>query len=192
MRLLCLLLLTPVTAACSNTDETAPADRAEASASSAATLPAGAPAAPTGEVQAAAVAAPAEPVAPPSGDAAMAPLPLELGFYVPADIACSDASNATLSLLRRTGINTSRVPCDFTAVEPLGGNRFRVTERCSSGGPAWGTPEEVSTSTATYAIAAPTRFRIESEGGHAVTMQHCPQGELPDPWRSNDIADIIE
>ncbi|MBC7158966.1 MAG: hypothetical protein H5U21_02830 [Porphyrobacter sp.] len=122
----------------------------------------------------------------------MAALPLELGFYVPADIACSDASNATLSLLRRTGINTSRVPCDFTAVEPLGGNRFRVTERCSSGGPAWGTPEEVSTSTATYAIATPTRFRIESEGGHAVTMQHCPQGELPDPWRSNDIADIIE
>ena len=190
MRLLCLLLLSPVAAACSDTDETAPAGRAEASASSAATRPAGAPVAPTGEVQAAAAAAPA--VTPPSGDAAMAPLPLELGFYVPADIACSDASNATLSLLRRTGINTSRVPCDFTAVEPLGGNRFRVTERCSSGGPAWGTPEEVSTSTATYAIAAPTRFRIESEGGHAVTMQHCPQGELPDPWRSNDIADIIE
>jgi hypothetical protein len=122
----------------------------------------------------------------------MATLPLELGFYVPTDIVCSQASNATLSLLRRSGINTSRVPCDFTAVEPLGGNRFRVTERCSSGGAAWGTDEEVSTSTAIYVIATPTRFRIESEGGYTATMQHCPQGELPDPWRSNDIADIIE
>lgn len=189
MRLVSILMLAPLTVACSNTDETGPGGGANAAEMPA---PASAPAPPPAEPGVATTAAPAEPASPSAGSAAMATLPLELGFYVPTDVACAQASNATLSLLRRSGINTSRVPCDFSAVEPLGGNRFRVTERCSSGGAAWGTEEEVSTSTAIYDIATPTRFRIESEGGYTATMQHCPQGELPDPWRSNDIADIIE
>jgi len=125
-----------------------------------------------------------------SGPSTAARLPLPLGFYVSADTPCAQASNATLQLLRRDGMNTSHVQCDFTRVEKVGATSYRVTERCADDGEAFGRETEVSTSTSTYEVDGPNSFRIVGEGGD-YALRHCPQPSLPEPWRDNDISDII-
>ena len=56
----------------------------------------------------------------PAGSADAAGLPLTLGYYVDRDTPCGQASNATLQLLRRTGIGASRMFCEFKRIEKLG------------------------------------------------------------------------
>ena len=129
--------------------------------------------------------------APAGGSTAMARLPLRLGFYVASDVSCAGASNATLLLLHRDGINTSRVPCDFERVEQVDAGRYSVTTRCVEGGAAWGTEEQVDISTSTYEILDETSFRTISEDGWETTARHCAQSSLPEPWRDNDISDIL-
>ena len=119
-------------------------------------------------------------------------LPLPLGFYVAAEVTCAGASNATLSLLRAGGVNTSRTPCDFDSIVQTGDNRFRVTETCTQGGAAWGQEEERATSVATYEITGPASYAVIPEGStDAFAYTHCPQDSLPEPWRDNDISDLI-
>jgi hypothetical protein len=117
-------------------------------------------------------------------------LPLKRGFYVAGDTACGQASNATLMLVRKSGINSSRVPCEFKAIEKVGANSYRVTESCSEGGAAWGTEEHVSTSVSTYEIASDTSFTSKSDSGWENSARYCPQSSLPEPWRNNDIGDL--
>lgn len=120
-----------------------------------------------------------------------ASLPLQRGFYVTEGTACGQASNATLMLVRKRGINTSRVPCDFKKIEKTGPNSYRVTESCSEGGAAWGTEEQISTSVSTYEILNDTGFTVKSDGGWESSARYCPQPSLPEPWRNNDITDLI-
>lgn len=121
----------------------------------------------------------------------VASLPLQRGFYVADGTSCGQASNATLMLVRKSGINTSRVPCDFKSIEKTGANSYRVTETCSEGGAAWGTEEQISTNVSTYEIPNNTRFTSKSDSGWESSARYCPQSSLPEPWRNNDIADLI-
>lgn len=124
----------------------------------------------------------------PSGEQ-VAGLPLRLGFYVSSDVSCAQASNATLQLLHRDGINTSRTPCDFSRIEKIADNRYRVTESCTEIG-GWGDGEQnASTNTAIYEILNETRFKVVGDSWES-TMQYCAQSSLPEPWRDNDISDI--
>lgn len=123
---------------------------------------------------------------------AVAQLPLRLGFYVSSDVTCATASNATLQLLGRDGINTSRVPCSLDRIEQVDATRYRVTSTCTEGGPAWGTEESVETSSSIYEILSETSFKRIYEDGWESTMNHCPQSTLPEPWRDNDISDLID
>lgn len=131
----------------------------------------------------------------PSSGAAQAEvssLPLTRGFYVRSETPCGEASNATLTLLHREGLNSSREPCTFKSIEPLGGNRYRVAEECSSGGAAWGHEETVETNSVVWTILSPTAFLRESEHGWSMESRHCPQASLPESWRDNDISDLID
>lgn len=121
----------------------------------------------------------------------VASLPLQRGFYVADGTSCGQASNATLMLVRKSGINTSRVPCDFKSIEKTGANSYRVTETCSEGGAAWGTEEHISTNVSTYEIPNNTRFTSKSDSGWESSARYCPQASLPEPWLNNDIADLI-
>lgn len=118
-------------------------------------------------------------------------LPLRRGFYVRADTACEQASNATLQLLHRDGINTSRVPCTFDKIEKTGANSYRVIESCTFGDPTGRTEGSVSTRTSTYEIAGETGVTIRHDGGGESTARYCPQSSLPAPWRDNDISGLI-
>src|SRR3546814_612119 len=126
----------------------------------------------------------------PKGEAGSS-LPLQRGFYVADGTSCGQASNATLMLVRKSGINTSRVPCDFKSIEKTGANSYRVTETCSEGGAAWGTEEHISTNVSTYEIPNNTSFTTKSYSGWESSARYCPQSSLPEPWRNNDIADLI-
>lgn len=104
-------------------------------------------------------------------------LPLKRGFYVSADTPCAQASNATLRLVTRDGINWSRDVCTFRKIEKTGALSYRVTESC------WGEPT-------TYDVPNETSFTVKYEGGSESSARYCAQSSLPDPWRDNDISDI--
>lgn len=114
-------------------------------------------------------------------------LPLRRGFYVRTDATCGTASNATLALVRRDGITS----CDFTSIERIGESRYRVKESCAVRGAPPGHEHERDESTQEYEILSETRYRLTFEYGETVEFNFCPQDSLPEPWRDNDISDLI-
>ena len=104
-------------------------------------------------------------------------LPLKRGFYVAADTPCSQASNATLRLVTREGINWSREVCTFEKIERTGPTSYRITDSCS------GEPAD-------YEVPNETSFTVDYGGGSQSSARYCPQASLPDPWRTNDISDV--
>ena len=104
-------------------------------------------------------------------------LPLKRGFYVSSDTPCNQASNATLRLVTREGINWARDICTFKKIEKTGATSYSVTESCS------GEPQP-------YEIPNDTSFTVKYDGGSESSARYCAQSSLPDPWRDNDISDI--
>ena len=144
-------------------------------------------------VEAAATAAPdASPE--PEKPAGVAILPLKRGFYVGSDTPCGQASNATLSLLRRDGFTVAgRDFCEFVKIEKTGATSYRVTEECSSGGPAWGTEEHKETHVVAWEIPNDISYKRKSESsGWESSARYCAQSSLPEDWRDNDISDLIK
>lgn len=112
-------------------------------------------------------------------------LPLRRGFYVRNDDTCAMPSNATLALVRRGGIGG----CDFAGIERIGESRYRVQQTCKEHqGPAPSTYEL----TQEYEILAEDRYRVTYEYGETVEFGFCPQQSLPEPWKTNDISDLID
>lgn len=127
------------------------------------------------ETVAAATAAPAS--APEKATATVKALPLRRGFYVSADTPCNQASNATLRLVTREGVNWARDICTFKKIEKTGATSYRVTDSCSD-------------EPTTYEVPNETSFTVKYEGGSESSARYCAQSTLPDPWRDNDISDI--
>jgi len=114
-------------------------------------------------------------------------LPLKRGFYVASDTACGQASNATLLLVHRDGINGSRDACVFRSVEQTGPTSYRAVVVCNNiqGG-------EAESSTNVYEIPDATRFSYGAEDSdYRSHLRYCEQSSLPDPWRDNDISDLL-
>jgi hypothetical protein len=128
----------------------------------------------------------AEPVA--TAVATVTALPLKRGFYVAAGTACGQASNATLSLLRSTGLGGSRDFCEFVKIEKTGESSYRVTEKC---GDLQAGPDSEFTQVATWETQGDTGFRRTSDSGWESSARYCAQSSLPDPWRENDISDLV-
>lgn len=110
---------------------------------------------------------------------------LALGYYVDATVGCANASNATLALLHKTGLNSARTDCTFAGFTATGHNIHHYTERCTDI-----TSGEVYDNEGDIELLTEDSFRLFGEGWE-VTMVHCPQASLPDPWNSNDISDIL-
>lgn len=133
-------------------------------------------------------AAPATPEAVPdkAQAAPVAALPLKRGYYVASDTPCSQASNATTTLLRREGIGGARDFCEFKKIEQSGPNTFRVTEAC--GDLQDNVPPE--TSVTTYTLKGDTAFTSKSASGWEHSARYCAQSSMPPDWRANDISDV--
>lgn len=108
-------------------------------------------------------------------------LPLKRGYYVSTKASCRTASNATLFLLTRDSLNSSRDVCSFAKVDKLDAATWRIRSTCSGDAPS---------GTETWTISGPTAVTIQS-GDSSVALRHCPQTTLPEPWRSNDIRALI-
>jgi len=59
-------------------------------------------------------------------------LPLTRGFYVASDTACGQASNATLLLVHRDGINGARDAYSFKSIEQTGPTSYRAVAVCNN------------------------------------------------------------
>jgi hypothetical protein len=123
-----------------------------------------------------------------SGSGATAQLPLKRGFYVASDTACAAASNATLLLMRQGGFNGAHDSCEFVAIEQTGPQQYRVTERCVD---LQAGPDGSSQQAAIWDIPDEVTFTSRSDSGGERSFRHCEQASLPDPWRDNDISDLL-
>lgn len=108
-------------------------------------------------------------------------LPLPRGYYVADDTPCRLASNGTLSLLRRDAMGAGRELCQFQSIERLSGSRYRVRENCQENG------EQI----VLYEILGQDRYRRTSPTGLAYAARYCPQSQLPPPWKTIPIDDLI-
>lgn len=115
----------------------------------------------------------------------VASLPLQRGFYVSKQATCATASNATLILVTRQGMNVSRVITRFRKIDKVGPKTYVVTAVSEELNGQASPPESV-----TYEIPNATTFRGK-EGNGTYEYRYCPQASLPSPWRNNDIRDII-
>lgn len=116
-----------------------------------------------------------------------AELTLRRGFYVASDTTCGEASNATLALLHRKGLNAAREDCVFDEVRQLAKDRYRVTEQCSE----IGTGESVRY-VVEWQVLSTRSFRRRLENGTVVEMRWCEQSTLPQAWRDIDLDEAIE
>lgn len=125
----------------------------------------------------------------PVPDAAAAPegLPLTPGFYVAGDTPCARASNATLTLIHREGVNGARDVCTFETIEQIGPASYRAAQTCSAFGEGG-----QETRIVVYEIPDETRFIARSDSGWVQEARYCAQSSLPEPWRDNDISDIVQ
>jgi hypothetical protein len=115
-------------------------------------------------------------------------LPLRHGFYVADDVACSQASGASLLLVLRDGVTGSRDFCTFGAIERTGSTRYRVSEECASTEPvSGGTQAQL----VTWEIPDSVSFTSRSDAGWRRAARYCEQSVLPEPWRDNDLSAVI-
>jgi len=112
-------------------------------------------------------------------------LPLQRGFYVRKEVACPQASNATLMLVTRDGMNVSRVLTKFTKVQKTGATTYQVTEVSED---LQG--KKMSPTVQVYEVPDRTTFSLRDSSG-VFTFRYCPQNSLPEPWRNNDIRSMI-
>ncbi len=125
---------------------------------------------------------------PPVESAGVDSLPLERGFFVDTGTPCAQASNATLHLHHGTGFGAARGNCDFNRIARTGPNTYSVTQTCTDihGGSA-------EPSTVVFEIQNRTAFlAVDRTNDWKYSARHCPQTRLPEPWRSNDISDVMD
>jgi hypothetical protein len=112
-------------------------------------------------------------------------LPLQRGFYVSTSTACGTASNATLSLVTKTGMSSSQVESKFQKIEKTGPTTYSVTEVWTEMNGRASPPRVI-----TYDVPNSTSYRLKNEFG-TFEFRFCPQTSLPAPWRNNDIRAVI-
>lgn len=115
-------------------------------------------------------------------------LPLKRGYYVSSDTPCSQASNATLSAVTRTGISYAQAECTTSAISQMAPTRFEVTDTCVE----IATGTSLGENTTTYDIPDPQTYVFIADGAPAGGARYCAQADLPDPWAHNDVADLFK
>ena len=115
-------------------------------------------------------------------------LPLKRGYYVSSDTPCSEASNATLSSVTRTGISYAQAECTISAINQTAPTRFDVTDTCveiASG-------SSLGENTTTYDIPDDRTYVFIADGAPSGGSRYCAQEDLPDPWAHNDVGDFFK
>ena len=114
----------------------------------------------------------------------VARLGLERGYFVRSDLGCAEANPDAIYLHRGDALVTSYQACRFDKITALGDNRFQVAETCTDAGSGVVT----ATRAATYTVKGPLEFEFLDDEGFEFAAKFCAQAELPEPWRSTDLA----
>lgn len=111
-------------------------------------------------------------------------LGLERGYFVRSDLGCAEANADTIYLHRGDALVTPYQACHFDKIKALGDSRYEVAETCTDAGSGVVT----ATRAATYTVKGPLEFEFRDDEGFEFGAKFCAQAELPEPWRSTDLA----
>jgi len=114
-------------------------------------------------------------------------LPLDQGFFIAADTPCAEASNATLQLVTTSAFNWPQQACAIAAATQTAPTEFAVTLDCeaSSDLPA----ERLNV---VLTIPDAQHFGLSFAGEPPAFKVFCPQTDLPEPWRTNDLSGFLD
>lgn len=118
----------------------------------------------------------------------VARLGLERGYFVRSDLGCAEANADAIYLHRGDALVTPYQACRFDKITALGDNRYEVAETCTDAGSGVVT----ATRPATYTIKGPLEFDFLDDEGFEFRAKYCAQAELPEPWRSTDLASQLK
>lgn len=107
-------------------------------------------------------------------------VPLKRGYYVTTNVACSRASNATLTLFtgKSFGFNCS------AKVQQIHRQTFKISQACH-------VKDERIESVGTYLVLNDREYVLKNEHGE-FRNHFCEQTQLPGPWSTNDLSDIAK
>ena len=114
-------------------------------------------------------------------------LPLEQGYFVAADTPCADASNATLQLVTKSDFNWPQQACVIAGVRQTTATDHAVTLDCAASADL---PAERLTVLLTIPDAQ--HFGLSFAGEPPAFKVFCPQKDLPEPWRTNDLSGFLD
>ncbi|NNM74324.1 hypothetical protein [Enterovirga aerilata] len=80
----------------------------------------------------------------------------------------------------------ARTLCEFRSIEKVGPTRFDIVERCLDLVSGAAHAER-----ATYEMLGERAYRRIAPRGSAVTAHYCAQSALPEPWRTNQVDDLL-
>lgn len=114
-------------------------------------------------------------------------LPLTRGFYVSGDASCAEASGATVTLVGRKDFAWPQMVCTFAGVKQVGPTDFDVALDCEE-------TADFPAETLNVRMVVPDdrKYGLSFSGEPPAISHFCAQGDLPEPWRSNDIAERIK
>jgi hypothetical protein len=129
--------------------------------------------------------APSAPKAPESADGTRGVkagdiVPLKRGYYVSSNVPCNKASNASLSLF--TGKSFSDW-CKVVSNKKINDTTYAIKSKCQI-------RDESLSISSKYVILSPVEYKETNQNGE-FQSRYCEQSQLPDPWRDNDIKDIV-
>lgn len=114
-------------------------------------------------------------------------LPLSAGFYVTQGTSCAEASNATLTLVGGRTFNWPQQACAVQSIDQTGPTQYAVTMACEATADF---PAE--TLSIKLEIPSETEYGLSFEDEPPAMSSFCPQAEMPEPWRSNDLSGILK
>lgn len=114
-------------------------------------------------------------------------LPLSAGFYVAHGTSCAEASNATLTLVGGRTFNWPQQACAVQSIEQAGPTTYSVTMDCEA-------TADFPAETLSIKLEIPndTEYGLSFEAEPPAMSSFCPQDEMPEPWRSNDLSGILK
>jgi hypothetical protein len=115
-------------------------------------------------------------------------LPLERGYYVIANTACKQASNATISLFDGQSLGSAHVECKKPTIQMTSVNSYRIVEVCRTTQVENGQWEATNT---TLDVKSRTEFVSTTPFGK-FHYRYCKQSDLPDPWSDVNLGSLFD
>ena len=112
---------------------------------------------------------------------------MERGYFVLQGTPCASANNFSVTLHTGYGVNVAQAHCSFTRIEKISEDTYRVSEDCSVilGG-SFSREREFTIEESTAYVSR------DPQDGTEWAARHCPQSEMSEPFRTNDLSRYLK